>query len=328
MKKYTHAWLAFMAIKRLEDTSISEENRKYANSLINWFKSHKDCVVQGAWYPDEVIKDMATSHVLKLTPLSDSDVKFKILPNTYMNYQYGKTSPVRSMSFTIEKGDNLPDRCDAIAHSVVDHLKLQEHEEKGSPVSPSDNQIALLLFMLSHYVADAHMPLHCDSRQFSEGINLHDHIEGEWEKMIKLCYQIDENNERFFYDPVGYPLKEPSKEQEYQSSPLKKVSELLDNREFLISWGGDNQNVWDFMSAICEHSYLLSYCFIPEQYTHTNVTLANWQSLSPTSPPLSFEDYSVAVLSDAIDSIARIWLRVWRRYMIWEKEQRSKAKTN
>jgi len=80
----------------------------------------------------------------------------------------------------------------------------------------------------------------------------------------------------------------------------------------------------DFMSAICQHSYLLSHCFIPEQYTHTNVTSDNWQSLGS----ISFEAYSAAVLSDAIDSIARIWLRVWRRYMKWEKKQRTKAKSN
>jgi hypothetical protein len=326
MKQYTHAWLAFMAIKRLQDTStsISDPDHEYADRLINWFKSHKDCVVQGAWYPDEVIKDMATSHVFKLTPSSDPNVKFTILPNTYINYKYGKNSPVRNMSFTIDKTTNLPDRCDAIAHSVVDQLKLQEHEEKGSPVSPSDNQIALILFMLSHYAADAHMPLHCDSRQFSEGINLHGYIEDKWEKMIELHYRIDRDNERFFYDPDGYPLRDMSHDQEYQSSPLKKVSEALDGREFLISWGRDNQNVWDFMSAICEHSYLLSYCFLPPEYNHTNVTPENWQSLSP----MPFEDYSVAVLSDAIDSIARIWLRVWRRYMIWEKEQRAKIKTD
>ena len=180
MKKYTHAWLAFMAIKRLEDTRISATNRKYADNLIDWFKDHKDCVIQGAWYPDAVIKDMANSHVLKLTPSNDSDMKFKILPTTYMNYQYGKSSPLRSISFTIDKDDNLPDRCESIAHSVIDHLKLQEHEEKGSPVSPSDNQVALILFMLSHYVADAHVPFHCDSRRFSEGMRPENGTLAKW----------------------------------------------------------------------------------------------------------------------------------------------------
>ncbi|HID20415.1 MAG TPA: hypothetical protein EYP28_05720, partial [Methanophagales archaeon] len=209
-----------MAIKRLEETKLSDTDRRYANNLIRWFKNHKDGVTQGAWYPDSVIKDMANSHVLKLTPSDEAENKFKRLPSTYLNYHYGKSSPLWKKSFTIEKDDNLPDRCEAIAHSVIDHLKMQESEDKGSPVSPTDNQIALLLFMLSHYVADAHMPFHCDSRRFSEGKNLHGYIEGKWDDMIRRYYRIDEDNERFFYDPDGYPLRElrdSSIDQEYQA---------------------------------------------------------------------------------------------------------------
>ena len=320
MKKFTHAWLAFMAIKRLEETKLSTTDRKYADGLIRWFKSHKDGVVQGAWYPDSVIMDMVNSHVLKLSPSTDAENKFKRLPTTYLNYEYGKSSPVRKKSFTVEKHDNLPDRCESIAHSVIDHLKMQESEDKGSPVSPTDNQIALLLFMLSHYMADAHMPFHCDNRRFSEGMNLHGYIEGEWDDMIRRCYRIDEDNERFYYDPCGYPLKDPRSKQEYQSSFLSTVEDALRDRKFIMSWGAQNRNIWDFMSAICQHSYLLSYCFIPQQYDHTDVTLGNWQSLGS----ISFEHLGVAILSDAIDSIARVWFKVWRRYLKWEREQRSR----
>ena len=320
MKQFTHAWLAFMAIKRLEDTRLSATNRRYAGNLIKWFKDHKDDVIQGAWYPDSVIKDMANSHVLKLTPSTDAENKFKRLPVTYLNYQYGKGSPLAKISFTVEEHDNLPNRCESIAHSVIDHLKMQEIEEKGSPVSPTDNQIALLLFMLSHYIADAHVPLHCDSRAFSEGSDLHGHMEGVWNDTIGHCYQIDGDNERFFYDKHGYPLMEPESEQEYKSSFLKTVEDVLRNRRFIISWGAKNGNVWDFMSAVCQYSYLLSYCFIPEGYDHTTVTKQNWQSLGS----ISFKDLSVAVFSDAVDSIARVWFRVWRRYIKWERKQRSK----
>ena len=84
---------------------------------------------------------------------------------TYLNYRYGKKSPVKKKSFVVDRGDNLPDRCESIGHSVIDHLNMQESEDKGSPVSPADNQIALLLLVLSRYVADAPMPFHCDSRR-------------------------------------------------------------------------------------------------------------------------------------------------------------------
>ena len=320
MKKFTHAWLAFMAIKRLEKTKLSDTNRKCADNLIRWFRNHRDDVTQGAWYPDSVIKDMANSHVLKLTPSDEAENKFKRLPTTYLSYRYGESCPLKKKSFTVEKDDNLPDRCESIAHSVIDHLKIQESEDKGSPVSPTDNQIALLLFTLSHYVADGHMPFHCDSRKFSEGDNLHGDIEGKWDDIIRRCYAIDKDNERFFYDRFGYPLRNSSTDQEYRSSFLKEVDKELRNREFIISWGAKNTNVWDFMSAICQYSYLLSYCFIPENYDHTNVPRRNWQSLGS----ISFDDLNVAVFSDAIDSIARVWLRVWRRYLKWERQQKAK----
>lgn len=317
MKKYTHAWLAFMAIKRLQDSKLSADDRRYADSLIGWFMDHRDDVIQGAWYPDAVIKDMATSHVLKLAPSATSTMKYKTLPPSYLSLEYGQASPAKARSFTIDTSTNLPDRCESIAHSVIDDLKLQQHESKGSPVSPTNNHIALLLFMLSHYVADGHMPLHCDARAFSKGIDLHSRIEGEWEDAVEAYYRTDKPNERFLYDPDGYPLKNSRKEQAYQSSVLAKASAALDQRQFDVSWGRDNKNVWDFMSAICQYSYLLSYCFIPEKYDWKDVTAADWQSLGT----LRFEDFSVAVLADAIDSVARVWLRVWRRYMKWEKEQ-------
>ena len=222
----------------------------------------------------------------------------------------------------VEKDDNLPDRCESIAHSVIDNLKMQESEDKGSPVSPTDNHIALLLFMLSHYVADAHMPFHCDSRRFSAGENLHAHIEDDWDYVIRRCYLVDEVNDRFRYGPDGYPLKDSANDQEYQSSFLKTVDDAILDRRFTKSWGAQNNNVWDFMSAICQYSYLLSYSIVPEQYDHTNVTLTNWQSLGS----ISFNDLSVAVLSDAIDSISRVWFRVWRRYLRWERKQKAEKR--
>jgi len=326
MKKYTHAWLAFMAIKRLEDANISGvDDREYADSLIEWFKSHKDGVIRGAWYPDSLIKDNSNSHVLKFEPSGEAAKEFKQLPAKYLSYKYGESSPVRNMGFKLfDEKDNLPDRCESIAESVIDHLKVQESEEKGSPVSPTDNQMALWLFMLSHYVADAHVPLHCDSRKFSEEKDIHGQMEGAWDNEIEHYYKIDKGNERFFYDQYGYPLMDSDKDQEYQSSYLKKVEDELSRREFTESFGTGNKNVWDFMKATCQHSYLLSYRFLPPECNPTNVTLENWKS----SGSIKFEELSVAVLSDAIDSIARILFRVWRRYMRWEKEQREKAKSN
>lgn len=319
MKKYTHAWLAFKAIERLEKATLDQADRVVANNLIKWFKNHKDGVIRGAWYPDTMIQDNASSHILKIAPAekSQSQNVFKALPKEYLIADLTKTSPLLAKSFAIDAATNLPDRCEAIAHSVGDHLKTQECEEKGSPVSANDNQIALILFMLSHYVADGHVPFHCDARRFSEGVDLHGHVEGIWDEAIKHYYRIDKDNERFFYEPTGYPLRASGLDAEYGSSFLKKVDDDQKDRSFNKVFGGKNNNVWDFASAICQYAYLLSYSLIPEGNDHTNVTLDNWRSLSS----LPFDSVSAAVLSDAIDSISRIWFRVWQRYLNWLKNR-------
>lgn len=51
MKKYTHAWLAMMAIYRLTNATMEEEESKYAKKLLTWLNNHRDFVIKGAWYP-------------------------------------------------------------------------------------------------------------------------------------------------------------------------------------------------------------------------------------------------------------------------------------
>ena len=233
MKQYSHAWLAFMAIKRLEESALSNTYKSYAESLIKWFKDYKDGVIQGAWYPDMIIKDMATSHVLKFTPVKDgSKGHFRKLPSTYLLYKEGKKSDLKNHSYTVDKDNNLTDRCESIAHSIIDNLKMQTSEEKGSPIVPNNNHIATILFMLSHYIADAHVPFHCDSRQFSEGKNIHGKLEEVWDDEIKKYYLLDKTNERFLYNPQGYPLLNKEKESQYKNSFLKKVEDNLRKRTF------------------------------------------------------------------------------------------------
>ncbi len=308
MKQYTHAWLAMMAMKRLEKAKIPETYSTSANSLVKWFKNHRDGVVQGAWYPDEIIKDMASSHVLKFSPKKNGDDNFKQLPKTYHSYKRLKNAKKSDFTYKIMSG-NLPDRCEAIAHSIVDNLKMQESEDKGSPISPTDNHIATLFFMLSHYIADAHMPSHCDVRKFSEGTKLHAKIEDYWDKRVKKCYSIDKDNERFFYDTEGYPNINKNDE------IIDWVEQELISREFITDWGKDNKNTWDFMTAVCQYSYLTAYSMIPKKYNEN----LKWEDFININVNPSLEDYSKEILIDAIDSISRVWLRVWKRYIDWLK---------
>jgi hypothetical protein len=315
MKKYTHAWLAFMAVKRLKEAKLTGNNKKVAASLVRLIMHHEDDIIQGSWYPDDVIKDMANSHVLKLTPSTRANNKFKTLPNTHLIYDHTKNSQLKRKSFDIEEEDNLPDRCESLTHSIVDNAKMQRREVKGSPLPPTNNHIVFRFFMLSHYIADAHVPFHCDIRRFSSGSDIHAKMEKKWDDMIKSHYTIDTKHKRFLYDPHGFPLRKTNREAQYQSSYLKRIADELSQRPFRIGYGTSRDNTWDFMSAICQYSYLLSYKFIPSRYNHQNVPNDNWHSIGS----ISFDDLSVAVFSDAIDSISRVWFRAWRKYSKWAK---------
>ena len=313
MKQYSHAWIAFKAIERLEKTDLTENHRQYANELIRWLWNHRDGVIKGAWYPDMVIKDMANSHVLKYAPSEQGTMEVRSLPNTSMIAEFVTESSVYGQPYeVVDLSDNLPERCEALAHSIIDNAKMQETEEKGSPISPTDNHIATRLFMLSHYIADAHMPLHCDGRKFSSFSDIHAKMEDVWDKDIRKHFKIDLPNERFLYNPEGYPLRTKA---DYSQSFLSRVDDGLATRSFSIGYGNTNNNVRTYMLAVCQNSYFLSYAFFPSGYDETNVNTHNWKSLPGQA--LNFDQMSEIIFNEAIDAIARVWLRVWRRYVDW-----------
>lgn len=336
MKKFSHAWLAFMAIERLNSKKqdLKEDAQKRAEGLIYWFMSHKDDITQGAWYPDLLIKDMADHHVLKIAPEDKATnkmivfpkEKFRSLPPEYLIYQIGKDSPVKNQGFAVNKDDNLPDRCESLTEAVIDHFKILNYTEKGSPVSPTHNQVALWFFMLSHYVADAHVPVHCDARKFSDGEGIHGLMEKAWDDEIRKYYRINAQGTRFLYDVDGFPLmSDAAKNADYQNSFLKMVDDEIAKRKLSLSFGTDNENkVWNFMDAICHNSYLTSYRFFPPDKGPENITANDWQNLA--NPALSFKDLSQAVLADAIDSILRVWFYVWSQYMDWLEKPDKKKK--
>jgi len=118
---------------------------------------------------------------------------------------------------------------------------------------------------------------------------------------------------RFIYDSKIHPLF--MDDGSFSSSVLCLVEAELQSRKALISLGSGNGNTWDFMSSICQYSYLLSHDFIPSNYNETDITHDNWQGISGQN--ISIDELTIAVLSNAIDSIARGWLRGWRKYMKW-----------
>ena len=163
--------------------------------------------------------------------------------------------------------------------------------------------------MLSHYIAYAHMPLHCDKRKFSDGSDIHAKIEGEWDKLIQSTFKIDKDNQRFLYNSSGFP------EEKVTAKPpvISWAEEEIKTRKFSKDYGPGNKNTWDFLSAITQYSYFTAYQLIPKQYDETNLNWSTFKSITGAK----FDEFSKYILADAIDSISRVWLRLWIRYDKW-----------
>ena len=331
MKKYTHAWLAMMAMKRIEKAKIPARQQDDAKVLITWFKNYRDFVLSGSWYPDSVFKDMSTSHIVKYLPdPSGTNKSFRVMPKTLQMYQLGLKSDMYGTPFYIEKRHNLCDRCESFTESLIDSFKILTMENEGSPIVPSNNHIAMRFFILSHYIADGHMPLHCDGRSFYNDNEVHAFIEQEWDDQVRASYLIDEDNERFFYDPEGYPLKS----EQGLSELMKYVEDELESREFIWSWGSGCNNTWDYMSGISQYSYLMAYRLVPGDHIPAEISKALYMESDAYKE--HFLEYSKVILADAVESIAKVWLHAWVRYRDWFrgtelaylKEQSKKAEND
>ena len=325
MKKYTLAWLAFMAIKRLSKTELFKDKKakklpldKEASSLVDWFMSYRDFVIQGAWYPNLVFDDQETSHVAKYIPARKVGDKspLKALPQGMAVEKFLKKNSRRykEESFSLVQG-NLCDRCNAMYHTIYDNFKIQFREEKGNPISPSANHLGMRFFMMAHYIADGHMPMHCDDRQLRR---IRDCIGSAWERDVRLSYKVDLPNQRFFYDRYGFPKKDKL------TSLLLDVEEEILKRPFTFGWGGsgkaENKNLYDYMKAVTQRSYLMSYEMFPADFDDMG-----WKDYKETDVFKHFDEYSVKILSDTIDSIARAWLNVWVDFHDWNPYKKVQA---
>lgn len=114
------------------------------------------------------------------------------------------------------------------------------------PMFFTDAQIILSLFTLSHYLADAHMPLHADAREFSDDDcgNIHGRIEEEWENWV-----ISPNDQANLRDT----LSETERAEKFINLCSKETEEDLNWRNFRYPHGSMleefdqtlGEDIWD-----------------------------------------------------------------------------------
>lgn len=148
--------------------------------------------------------------------------------------------------------------------------QFEKGESSFFPLFYTDDQIALTFFTLSHYLADGHMPLHCDAREFSNDDcnDVHGKIEKVWEDwviegnvasdLIKSLSETDRANcfiKRVFPDGV----KEWGSYKYPDDSILKEFDDefgerLWDERKGRLYEGG----IWDDIAGVTYASYCIA----------------------------------------------------------------------
>lgn len=335
MKQRAHAWTALRALKLLDDSGS-------APKLVELLSYYLSDVWEGAWLPDTLIGDMSYGHIFKME--SDAALLGGIEPRRRVTYaelkkrlsgtrlclEYAKASEELRKPVWIkeEASGHLPDRVIAITHAAIDMLKMGDYplalyargkrpkayltedlssrKIKDLSLSPnfSARQVAITFYLLSHYICDAHMPLHCDLRDYGTGAKrrlpraLHPGIEEAWEA------SFPEKKTLTLHDYTTASL-----DQVVAALPKGSLIELDAGSEYALSTRitKPKYNEWDEMVNVCRASYAFSREWIKEP--HKDV-----KALVNKTGKEEFKRATNCVFHDAVEETARLWHKAWRIY--------------
>ncbi|MHC4716532.1 MAG: hypothetical protein ACYS5V_06155, partial [Planctomycetota bacterium] len=211
MKQPTHAWIAVRAIALLDD----EKDEK---NLVKLLRPHARKAAIGSWIPDLGAAKRGTgkiqNHVFKIMPYKGDDAdrftadKAKLckrLGSRRMMSEYLRDSDVLDDDWwsgaykaSPPPGKHLANCAMAMSTAMLDLLLLGESSvDRLLPGAVSflkhldreartrEEQAALHFFMLSHFIADACMPCHCDGRKLAGfDMGLHQEWEAHWSRNV------------------------------------------------------------------------------------------------------------------------------------------------
>ncbi|MBU8923043.1 MAG: hypothetical protein KOO63_14590 [Bacteroidales bacterium] len=302
MKHQTHIYIARKAIELLYDSlnnlkypsgqaaasSKKTAWRREAKDLQRILYSHIGSITEASWAPDDILCDKSTFHVFKLytedefTDFADFSKEIHV----YHSKNYHRASG----------GGGLPYKVDHLARMINDMLKLRQFND-----SFNMEHIMYQFFLLSHYVVDAHVPMHCDirddnpgSKKPSEGLyypdKWHGKLEQTWEDAV-LPVGIEENL------IIAEKGKEMGVDSEYSDSVaynLKKHAKEIDT--FYL----EPRKLLDYMIDLCIKSKKRNQRLFP--------------IADPSEPVMAkFDDITREIFNAAIGNVISIWMCIWAK---------------
>ena len=332
MKKYTHAWLALKALECLEQKkqNFAPGRKARAERLLSFMADYPSTFVRGAWFPDSIIRDNVDkgAHTWKYTLDGTDKREVRYRPPEHNQCLEAARGELDTEVGLVEAFSSLPDRCEALSQGIRDLVLITNKTKSGDVVAFNNSQVALLLLMLSHYVCDAHVPVHCDARDLYKPSKVHPDLEAFWEKEIKKHYRVSTKTEKFDLDEMG-KLQRRSKPETFAQSVIAQTEHLVAATQWEINptqkghWraylGKTNKNLWDYMVSVCLVSFHTSLRMFPDEAPYQS-QYDTIRIMKDDTLKASVIAQTPAILADAITSVAVVWLATWERWELLAKE--------
>jgi hypothetical protein len=301
--------------------------------LVALLDQHLNDVVVAAWLPDSLIKDMTFGHVFKTSKyqgdqaarftLSRADLNKRLAPSAFQRESLLDTLPADWWTAPYRVKDNgghLPARVASLCQNARDMLKMGDNDlytlcgvkaPAGRSAIADDllysaRDVAVMMWMASHYIADGHMPFHCDNRNLastSSKQNAHSKIEDLWGDQVPALFKastvLSSTSDQILAAPLPSQSNFKGIAFETDIPPLKN--------------GGDP---WKEAVYICRASFALSFSLVPPTIAPvddqtTQVSREDILADGGFCGQKRFWDISRAIMHDAATSIAMFWQDVW-----------------
>ncbi len=329
MKQRTHTWLAIRALALLEEEDDVPE-------LVKMLKPHIRSTTIGAWLPD--MADARTGgaaieyHILKMKPYSGSQKqrfvrsRDKLLAELGPHRRVGKFLQdwdgvlgadwwKQAYKADPAPGGHLPNRAQALTITLTDQMVLGDPKvaalvpgtvafahQLDPEARTTREQVATYFFMLSHFLADACQPCHCDKRKLSGYDNgLHKEMEAHWNKIVGTGF-------------------EKAKLMASTDSPTKilKAARAVDKK-----FGMDlpakvpgivAHDTWLEMMTVCRASFAVASIIAnPSAFPYGTTKRTTFKAVfDPEVVPELLADFDAMVMQDAVLNIAIVWKEIWK----------------
>lgn len=163
MKHNTHIYLASKGIEflyeglgnlryattnRRASSATRTKRRREGKILQRMLMHYQDAISEASWAPDDILNDKSLYHTFKLFTEREFPNSSSFAKEIHEDEYYRASG-----------GGGLPYKVDHLARVISDMDKLRRYNDRCSM-----NQVMYQFLMISHYVVDAHVPMHCDLR--------------------------------------------------------------------------------------------------------------------------------------------------------------------